>query len=84
LWWSQQVSITGWTNLLQSLSPQPGQIVSRPGRFISILGRDFVLAGHVGILDYDGSWINAGSGTVNKYPHLTSPDYAPARVREKN
>lgn len=85
-WWSQNVTITGWTNLLQTNEPQPGYVVSRPGAHVTILGRDFIMAGHVGILDYDGAWINAGSKTVNKFPHLTPPggEYQPARMRKKN
>jgi fibronectin type 3 domain-containing protein len=84
-WWSQNVAIAGWNNLLQTNEPQPGYVVSRPGAHVTIAGRDFIAAGHVGILDYDGAWINAGSKTVNKFPHLTPPrgEYQPARMREK-
>jgi hypothetical protein len=32
--------------------------------------------GHVGIMDYDGSWINAGSLNVNKSLHLLDADQA--------
>jgi len=61
-------------------------VVSRPGAHVTISGRDFIMAGHVGILDYDGAWINAGPKTVNKFPHLTPPggEYQPARMRKKN
>ncbi len=42
--------------------------------------------GHVGILDYDGSWINAGSKTVNKSLHLLdeSMNYKPNNTRVRN
>ncbi len=41
--------------------------------------------GHVGIMDYDGSWINAGAKTVNKSLHLldTLPDYKPNAFRSR-
>jgi hypothetical protein len=41
--------------------------------------------GHVGILDYDGSWINAGALDINKFIHLTDPadSYKPAHFRRR-
>ena len=41
--------------------------------------------GHVGIMDYDGSWINAGEKTVNKSIHLldTLQDYKPNAFRSR-
>jgi hypothetical protein len=41
--------------------------------------------GHVGIMDYDGSWINAGAETVNKFIHLldSAPDYKPNSFRSR-
>lgn len=41
--------------------------------------------GHVGIMDYDGSWINAGSKTVNKSLHLldTLDHYKPNTFRSR-
>lgn len=55
------VFIANWIRLANELSPQPGYIVAGPEG----------TGGHVGILDYDGAWINAGRNTVNKYPHRT-------------
>lgn len=41
--------------------------------------------GHVGVMDYDGSWINAGSLTVNKSLHLLDSDahYKPNNFRAR-
>lgn len=41
-------------------------------------------SGHCGVLDYDGSWINAGTNTVNKWIFIGDPDddhYKPFRMR---
>lgn len=54
--------------------PQPGFIVIRTGNSGS---------GHMGILNYDGSWINAGPTNVNQAIHL-STGYQPAVFRKHN
>jgi hypothetical protein len=77
-WWDSGYAISGWSRLNDSAFPQPGYVVSGPDN-------DAERYGHVGILDYDGGWIQAGAKTVNKYPHLetaqTKP-YQPAGFRK--
>ncbi len=72
-WYDVTVSIQDWASLAIDAYPQPGYIISRPDPHYPAARRD----AHVGILDYDGSWINAGLKDVNKYPHLTNSDYQP-------
>lgn len=69
----------GWKFQGISPSPYPGMIVASPHTSAG------TLHGHVGILDYDGSWINAGGKTVNKFVHLadTKPDYKPNNMRSR-
>lgn len=38
-------------------------------------------SGHVGIVDYDGTWINAGGETVNKYISQGDVKYSPVNLR---
>jgi hypothetical protein len=72
--------IPGWTSVPDNDLPQPGWVVARPR-----LGEaPWTYHSHVGIVDYDGSWINAGSLTVNKYCHLTTVFYQPARFKKFN
>ena len=41
--------------------------------------------GHMGIVDYDGSWINAGALTVNKSLHILDniSEYKPNTFRSR-
>ena len=73
-WWDASYQISGWTRLADDALPQPGYVVSRPSHRV-LPGGDSVGKrwGHVGILDYDGAWIQAGERDVNKYPHGTLP-----------
>ena len=60
-------------------NPAPGMIVVSPRTSAG------TAHGHVGFLDYDGSWINAGSKTVNKSVHLLDPlpHYRPNNFRSR-
>jgi hypothetical protein len=82
-WYDSTYAISGWTSLASSAYPQPGFVISRPDARVLPGGPD---AGkrwaHVGILDYDGYWIQAGSKTVNKYPSVTDPAYQPVGMRK--
>jgi hypothetical protein len=82
-WYDSTYTISGWTSLGSSAYPQPGFVISRPDARVLPGGPD---AGkrwaHVGILDYDGYWIQAGSKTVNKYPSVTDPAYQPVGMRK--
>ena len=73
------LDIPGWRYKGVTDSPQPGMAVASPR---TSAGANH---GHVGILDYDGSWISAGSKTVNKYVHLASgsPNYKPNTMRSR-
>tara|TARA_R110002096_G_scaffold29509_5_gene88944 strand:+ start:8252 stop:10669 length:2418 start_codon:yes stop_codon:yes gene_type:complete len=70
-WWSSIYLIEGWQWLSNNTTPQPGDIVTWTEGIgtisIGIVGGQ----GHMGILDYDGSWIGAGSIDVNKSVHLS-------------
>jgi len=70
----------GWKFAGVPPAPAPGMTVASPGA-----GGDSLTSGHVGILDYDGSWINAGEKTVNKAVHLldTSTSYKPNNMRTR-
>ena len=59
------VEIPLWSRLPDDAMPQPGLIVSRP----KLGGAPDNYDTHVGIFDYDGSWISAGLFNVNKYCH---------------
>ncbi|HEY5811165.1 MAG TPA: hypothetical protein VIT23_00745 [Terrimicrobiaceae bacterium] len=74
-WNKSADTATGWTWLANTTIPQPGFVVSRR----------YTLTGttHVGILDYDGTWINAGAKKVNKAVHLDMSFYQPALFRKK-
>ncbi len=77
----------GWNyigNASGNVGPSPGATCASPnvkGEHDTIDSR----YGHVGILDYDGSWINAGSERVTKCLHLldTQPFYKPNTFRTR-
>jgi len=75
-WWNSSCNISGWQHMGDSAYPEPGFVVA---------GSDAVDAGHCGVLDYDGAWINgAGEGPVNRWPHITNKgdDYDAQMVRK--
>ena len=76
------VNLDTWGLNFQGLSgePFPGMIVACPHAAGDAAG-----AGHVGMLDYDGSWINVGKYTVNKSVMLQdeSNDYKPNTMRAR-
>jgi len=73
-WADSSRIISGWTFISNSGFPQPG--------FVVIYGRIEPISGHMGILNYDGTWINAGEFSVNQSIHLsTNPNYQPATFR---
>ena len=74
------IDIPNWSRLPDDAMPQPGLVVGRP-----------VLGGvaeqynaHVGIFDYDGSWISAGASEVNKYYHTKTLLFQPQGMRKYN
>lgn len=67
----------GWFFKGPIIEPAPGMIAASYGTASR--------SGHVGIVDYDGSWIAAGSKRVNKYIHLSDEDspYKPTNFRSR-
>jgi hypothetical protein len=72
--------IPNWRLLSENANPQPGYVVSS--------GVVTAGSGHVGITDYDGRWISAGSYTVNRKANFLEQfrvygigDYRPAGQR---
>jgi hypothetical protein len=65
----------GWKHGGSERIPTPGAVVAGYGT-----GRH---SGHVGILDYDGTWIGAGPNTVNKHINMQNlgPQYKPFAIR---
>jgi hypothetical protein len=59
--------------------PQPGFVAARPDL---LSNPDNYTGSHVGILDYDGSWISAGRNKVNKYVHPKTAEYQPQGYRK--
>ena len=72
-WANSGYAIPSWVFLGNGSMPQPGMVVIRMGTA--------GFSGHMGILNYDGSWINAGKNDVNQSIHL-STDYQPAVFRK--
>ena len=69
----------GWIYRAVDQEPAPGMVVASPR---TSAGNTF---GHVGFLDYDGSWINAGAKHINKSLHLLDEkdDYKPNTFRSR-
>lgn len=73
-WADPSSAIPKWT-FLGAAMPQLGYVVVRKGTA--------GFSGHMGILNYDGTWINAGHDSVNQSIHLsTHPKYQPALFRK--
>jgi hypothetical protein len=79
-WWDQSFAIAGWVWNDEGWWVEPGVVVARPSSNWWIL-QDILARGHVGILDYDGAWINAGPAHVNRFPHITDTEYQTAHFR---
>ena len=69
--------IPNWIRLPDATMPQPGWVPARP----NLNGQPDQYGTHVGIFDYDGSWISAGFSKVNKHYHPKSPGYQPQGYR---
>lgn len=76
-WYNSGYSIPAWTWSGPSTLPQPGYAVMHQHVDAAIGG-----AAHMGILDYDGTWINAGKNDVNKSIHVSDPSYQPTNYRK--
>lgn len=59
------VPIPNWARLPDGTMPEPGLVPAHP----YLNGEPDQYSSHVGIFDYDGSWISAGFAKVNKYYH---------------
>jgi hypothetical protein len=71
------IAIPGWQRLPDGTKPEPGLVPSRP----NLGGSPDQYGTHVGIFDYDGSWISAGASKVNKYYHPKTSGYQPQGYR---
>lgn len=76
-WYSSSYSIPSWTWAAASTLPQPGFAAIHQHVNDAVAG-----GAHIGILDYDGTWISAGSATVNKSIHVSDGDYQPTNYRK--
>ena len=82
-WFDSSFTITGWNFRTSYCHPAPGQVVSRYLLdWIPIVDRIPGTSAHVGIVDYNGSWINAGPANINRYPHISNSDYQTAHYRQ--
>jgi hypothetical protein len=70
--------IPNWSRLPDATMPQPGLVVARP----NLAQNPDQYSSHVGIFDYDGSWISAGFAKVNKYYHPKTSGYQPQGYRK--
>ena len=70
--------IPNWSRLPDGTMPQPGLVVAHP----NLAGEPDQYLSHVGIFDYDGSWISAGFAKVNKYYHPKTSGYQPQGYRK--
>jgi hypothetical protein len=75
-WYNAGYAIGSWAHMGASPMPQPGFTAIHQHTSIAIGG-----GAHIGILDYDGTWINAGKNDVNKSIHVTDGDYQPTNFR---
>jgi hypothetical protein len=75
-WYNSSYSIGSWVWLGSGVFPQPGFAAVHRHTRIAVSG-----AAHIGILDYDGTWINAGKNNVNKSIHVSDADYQPTNYR---
>jgi len=74
-WIDSSFAIAGWTYQAPSWDPEPGVVVGAPAPMFPFA--DFpppiqLYSGHLGVLDYDGGWVSAGSNNVSRYAHLTT------------
>ena len=73
------VPIAGWTRLSDSTPPQPGWV----GVHFQPDGLPPLYDGHLGFIDYDGSWIAAHPKRVSKYNHATTTGFSPYQAFRK-
>ena len=60
-WYNSAFSIPSWIWVASSALPQPGYVAIHQHTSDPVSG-----GAHMGVLDYDGTWINAGATRVNK------------------
>jgi hypothetical protein len=58
------------------MTPNPNNVAIHRHTSAQVAG-----AAHMGIIDYDGTWINAGERNVNKSIHISDPKYQPTNYR---
>ena len=78
-WYNSVYGIGNWVWMGSSPFPQPGFTAIHQHTSIAVGG-----GAHIGIVDYDGTWINAGKNNVNKSIHVSDPAYQPTNFRRYN
>jgi hypothetical protein len=76
-WYTLSYGIPAWTWSGPASLPQPGYAAIHQHIDAAVGG-----AAHMGVLDYDGTWINAGEFTVNKSIHVSDSSYQPTNYRK--
>lgn len=75
-WYDLNYAIPGWAWKAPTSFPEPGWAAMHQHTSLDVAG-----GGHIGLLDYDGTWINAGEKNVNKSIHISDKDYQPSNYR---
>jgi hypothetical protein len=80
-WWSltPEYPMPDWTLYSGSTRAEPGVVIARPDPDPIYQLRGY---GHCGITDYDGAWINAGPGNVNRFLHISLNHSQPASFKK--
>jgi len=76
-WYNPGFAIPNWTWQAASTSPEPGWVAIHQHTSDAVSG-----GAHLGFLDYDGTWINAGLNNVNKSIHVSDASYQPTNYRK--
>ena len=76
-WYNSTFSIPSWIWVASSALPQPGYVAIHQHTSDPVSG-----GAHMGVLDYDGTWINAGATRVNKSIHVSDASYQPTNYRK--
>ena len=76
-WYNSAFSIPSWIWVASSALPQPGYVAIHQHTSDPVSG-----GAHMGVIDYDGTWINAGATRVNKSIHVSDASYQPTNYRK--
>ncbi|WP_411826111.1 hypothetical protein [Luteolibacter sp. AS25] len=76
-WYNPTFAIPTWTSQASTSFPEPGWAAIHQYAASNQPG-----GAHIGLLDYDGTWINAGQNDVNKSIHITDAAYQSTNYRK--